>query len=651
MATKFLFDNKEVSIPGAYAQMKSGIKNPAIDLAFGNALIIDTGSGAEFGGGSGIAGVNESGKEAVYKFDNVRDFRDFAGGGLWWLLSGPMFIPGGGAAAGISSLTYVRAAATVPASVTFTFVGAGSDGGSVTLKAKNEGLVGNGLIADITTATSTIEVTAAGATADKITLDYSGTIVAEYINASSDSIAEMVSGLVIDAKARALVSVVASDATTLVISAIAGQGTAANSITPTVTVTGAATGTATQYSGGVDGTNITRGFGATMKAGTIDIAKFTIEFTRGSFKGIDSAISDGTPYDDVTEVNAQPILLARTTEFDNMADLLAYLNSNQIIAQNFYVSASTITGDGSISAADLASYASIELFASGTETFSSTYLNQALADMTDEYFDFILLDDWGDDVTSTNNIAIQGWAQTELPVQPDLYAAAGYDSSERDQSITAASSYNSQSVTVVHGGAKKSKVSAVNGFKLYDSIYMAAALLGREAGLSPQIPMTFKSVGIEGEVDLLNEQDAELLLDAGILISRRVGSTFDIVKGINSLQTNDFLVNGDGTTHSKQLRRIVRQINKELIINTTNSLLKNPAGANRNTLDPTDVQAFVEGYLKNKVATSTADDLILSFGDIVVTINQDAYEVTYSITPNFEVSFVFFTGFLLDPNS
>ena len=48
MATKFLFNNKTASKPDVYAQTKSGITNAAQALPYGNILIIDTGSGAEF---------------------------------------------------------------------------------------------------------------------------------------------------------------------------------------------------------------------------------------------------------------------------------------------------------------------------------------------------------------------------------------------------------------------------------------------------------------------------------------------------------------------------------------------------------------------------------------------------------------------------
>ena len=32
-------------------------------------------------------------RDAFYTFDNIRDFRTFIGGGLWWLLGDPLFNP------------------------------------------------------------------------------------------------------------------------------------------------------------------------------------------------------------------------------------------------------------------------------------------------------------------------------------------------------------------------------------------------------------------------------------------------------------------------------------------------------------------------------------------------------------------------------
>jgi hypothetical protein len=52
MATSIFFNGKQIKVPGVYSTVKSGIKNPALNLAYGNALVIDTG-GFGFGHGGG----------------------------------------------------------------------------------------------------------------------------------------------------------------------------------------------------------------------------------------------------------------------------------------------------------------------------------------------------------------------------------------------------------------------------------------------------------------------------------------------------------------------------------------------------------------------------------------------------------------------
>jgi hypothetical protein len=656
MSTQFIFGNKVVKIPGAYSQIESGIKNPTLDLAFGNALIIDTGSGANWGGGSGINGTLESGKNSLYTFDNVRDFQQFVGGGLHWYLGGPMFFPGGNATGGISSLTLARAATTVPAEIDYTFVGGGANGGTVEIQVKAEGIVGNGILGDETSAQSVVTVTNAGADTDSIEILYSGTRVAYYVNNGGETIAQMVAGLVASAKSINLVQVVASNATSLTITALVGQGSAANSITPTVTVTGTAAGNATQYSGGVDGTKVTRGYSAIMKAGIIDTAKFIIDFYRGTFRGTDEAVNLGINdvYESLPEADTTPQLLVSSIEFDNVAELVTWMTDDATFNTYFFMKTGLPAGTGVVDAADLATYSGNNLAAGGTETYSSTDIDDVLAAISDLFYDFILLDNWGDNGQSANNTKIQGWVATTAKVKPDLYVGGGADANKWSQasgSILTAEFYNSENVTVVHGGVKIPDNTKATGYRSYDSIVTAAYVLGREAGIEPQVPLAFKSIGIGGVLHNLVDTEIGQGLDAGVLMIRRSGTTFDIVKGINSLQLNNFLVNPDGSTSSKQIRRIARQLNKELVTNATTQLLKNPDGTNRNTLSIEDIESWLQGYLKNKVATDTDDDLILSFGNITVNVVNDAYEVTYEIVPNFEVNFVFFTGFLLDPTA
>src|SRR6185436_15916887 len=99
MATKAKFGNKILDIPGAYSRILSGIKNPAIALDFGNVLIINTGSEQNYTGGPGINGELKNGKDALVTFGDSRDMKNYLGGGLWWLLASPLFLPGGSAPA------------------------------------------------------------------------------------------------------------------------------------------------------------------------------------------------------------------------------------------------------------------------------------------------------------------------------------------------------------------------------------------------------------------------------------------------------------------------------------------------------------------------------------------------------------------------
>jgi len=133
-------------------------------------------------------------------------------------------------------------------------------------------------------------------------------------------------------------------------------------------------------------------------------------------------------------------------------------------------------------------------------------------------------------------------------------------------------------------------------------------------------------------------------LKSGVLMTIADGAVFRIVQSVTSIQNNSFLLNEDGTTHSVQLRRMIAQLNKEIVVNATNQLLKNPDGTNRNTLTPSDVKTFVEGLLKGRTATATQDNIVLTFRSVNVVLDNDAYKVSYAVVLNTEITKLFFTG-------
>lgn len=546
MPTQFNFNGKNIVIPGAYSTIKSGIKNPPLDLDFGTVLIIDTGSGAGYGGGSGIVGDLASGKDSIYMLSDIQEMQDFVKGGIWHLLANPLFRPAGLGVNGVSKVLFAKAATTTPATLTYTFTGDGDgsesvvNGGTFTLKVRDEGLIGNGVLTD-------------------------------------------------------------------------GE--------------------------------LTKGYAALMEAGVIDTAKFLIKFYRGTFTGLDQ---NNLPFDEITLASSLPKLLATSPEFDNLQDLIDWMTEDYVFSSYFQLFSSSVNGDASVDSYDLLSNLNYTLASGGTETYSNAALTAVLEAVTDLNISFIFADNWDAQAQSANNFKIATHIAEDSKFKPELYIAAGSAIGNFAYSQATALFYGNDHVTVVHGGVYKSSRNTGTGFKTYNSYYKAAAALGREAGMEPQVPLTFKNIAIDGELHPMNDKEITVALKAGVLTSRNENGSFDITKGINSLQKNRFLVNDDGTSHSKQIRRIARQLNKEIIINAKENLLKQPNGVNRNTLSELDVKKWIESYLTRKQATPTQDNLILSFEDVTVVRDQDAYRVTYKFTPNSEISHLFFTGFVVN---
>lgn len=549
MSTSHIFEGKLIKIPGVKSRIKSGIVNPPVASTFGNLLVIDTGSGAGYGGGAGINGEFESGKKSLYRFDTPQEFQSYIKGGLWWDLANPLFRPNGLGVNGIASLFYIRACTTTAAEINITFVGDGdgsgsvsasfANGGTLKIKCKDEGVNANGVLSPLG--------------------------------------------------------------------------------------------------------NLQKGYAFKMFRGTNDTSKYILSFYAGSFVGNDV---NNLPYNGVSVENAQPILITNSIEFSNIQELIDWMIQDFTFNQYFDLAESTVSNTGVVDDFDLIEYSDFTLASGGTETYSQAALDTVLEEINDIDVNFVLCDQYGLDAQSSSNFKIVSNAIESMKFKPEVYVAAGGTISQFEFSKQTAAFYNNDSVTVVHGSPLKSSRFG-SGFIQKPVIYKAAAILGREAGLAPQVPITFKSINIDGEAHLLNDKQVIQSLDAGLVVTRPVDGSFDIVKGINTLQNNQFLINEDGTTHSKQIKRIARQLNKEIVINAQR-LLKQESGVNRNTLSPLDVQKWLESYLTTKIATLAADNLILSFQDIVVTREQDAYRVNYSFVPNGEISFLFFTGLIID---
>lgn len=660
MATQFNFNGQLIKLPGVYTQTKSGVNNPPLDLSFGNVLYIDIDPNSEFGGGAGINGELSDTKDSIYTFDSLISLRSFIRGGELWDIAAPLFKPFGAGVNGVSQLRYIRALTTTAASSTITFTGSGLGGGTFTVKAKHEGLPGNGDLIGDTQATNSIEITSTGADTDTITITadetaFGGSALDLYIYTSNgtdttgEAAIEIANGIN-NSGTGYTASVVGP---TITISVPADRDTNSNDVDLTSTVTGTATVSivSTDFTGWVQGTILSKGLGFIMETSPSDPTKFILKFYRGSYTGL---ASDSIPYDGISALSSIPELIATSTSFNTYEELLDWFNTDFDFNNNLELTSSTKTGDGSVDAVDAANYALMTVLSGGTQTYAPADLTAVLDNISDLDYTFVIAPDGGSNYASTVNEAILSHLVSSARFEKFMLVAGGRGRNEFvSQTIAATNHFDTDRVIVVHGACQVASAETATGLREKSSKYKLAAVLGRMCGLEPQTPITFKGISIAGEIHKLNKAEKERGLDEGVLMTAFDSdiNAFTIVQGVNSLQRNRNVVNSDGTSHSIQLKRIAAQLNKEIEVNAKTQLLGNQSvGPNRNTLSPEVVAEWLKGYLGRKTATSTTDNLILSFQDISVSIVQDAYQINYAFVPNFEVNKLFFTGLIIDPN-
>ena len=396
--------------------------------------------------------------------------------------------------------------------------------------------------------------------------------------------------------------------------------------------------------------NLSKGYAAQMRVGVNDSTKYILDFYIGTFKGLDA---DGDPYDGIAAINAIPTLIVSSAEFKSIADLLAWMKSNSTFNAFFNVSASGVLGSGNVEPADVARYSSYLVATGGTESYSSADLDTVLDYITPNDYSFILCDNWGDQAMSSNNGKILAHVVQEAKYEKQVVIGGGKNSlkfTQTNGSIPIAQYYNSDRVVIVHSGVSIPSNINGTGFKNYDSIYHAAAVVGRILGLPPQIPVTFKGLNIAGVAHPLKTKEQKLALSNGVLCTawdNEVGR-FTIVQGVNSLQNNIYLINTDATSFSIQVKRIIAQVNKTLSINGKQKFFNTETGANRFSMSPQVVADWAKSELKALTVTSTDDNLLLSFKNVTTTINQDNIYLNWAGVCNSEITKLLISGTLID---
>lgn len=648
MATVVNFKNKRIIEPGVYAQVKSKVPVSPSDASYGNVCIIDTGSGASWGGGSGVDGELANNLGSVYGFANVNDFKDFVRGGLLWDIADYLFNPAPNAQ-GIDTLYIVRAATTVTGAGGYVFTGGGANGGSFNFKTKNEGLSVNGYL-DETLAKAIFVLSGVVTIGDSISFYSDATLLGTFVTLST-SLSAARNGIInaINTLTGTHGFTAVLVGTDVVVYAPDHSGAAANLFVPSTVVVGTTVATTgLLFAGGVTGTKIIKGYGYQLKAGIIDPLKYIVEFYEGTWRGYDA---DGDDFGGINKADSVPNLIARSAEFDNIETLILWAKADFAFSQRFVVVDATtfILGSGLVDGADFTANSALKRITGGTETYSSANIDKVLKSITELDNTFFLADRYGDEAKGVQNNKILAHIVNDAEFEKFMVIGGGLDETKftgTNGSIDIAQTYDTQSVIVCHSGFKINKLVG-SGFKNLTAFYHAANYLGRLAGLEPQVPATFKAMRAKNFLHQLTKTEREQALQAGVVHNRFVPQIGDVInQSINTLQKNTQLINPDGSSFEVQIMRIAAQLNKELTLNLRPVFI----GGNLNTSSPADVKTFIEGYLTFKTATKSKDNLILSFTKVTVRQIQDYYQIEYGFVPNGPVNKIFITGFILDGN-
>lgn len=400
----------------------------------------------------------------------------------------------------------------------------------------------------------------------------------------------------------------------------------------------------------LSGTQLVKGYAGVFAAGSVDSSKYVLRILRGTHKGLDPI--SGRPWDDVADIDCVPEMIVQSPEVSTVTELIAWMQSDGSFNQEFLLQTSTV-GLDDFFPSDIALYGGLNLASGGTEIYSNTAFDAILDIIVEHDYSFILSDRYNADVEHLYNTKFQTHIGSEAKFNKMLIIGGGNDlATFQTNSLNAAANYNDDNVVICHGGIKLANRNAPTGFDTQDSIFKSTFVCGRIAGLPPQVPVTFKGLKYQAERHVLTVKEQEKALAAGVLytIKDREFKKFIVAQGINTLQNNDNFINENGTSYSIQIKRIVAQVNKEIIVNAKLQLFGNPAGVNQNTLSAQTIADWLKGYLKSRTAKPTKDDLIIGYDttSIVVERVQDAWFVKYGFSPNGEITKMFFTGFMLN---
>lgn len=383
------------------------------------------------------------------------------------------------------------------------------------------------------------------------------------------------------------------------------------------------------------------GYGAQIVAGnTADT--FKLQVYRGSYMGTDDA---GESFGAYSLDDAQPNLIAESDDFTTLQELYDWASSNRCMLSNFVVSMQG-SGETELAAVEMA------LATGGTTQYlSGTEYNDILEAIDELDVTFFLCTNLnaanGKGVDAATNGKLFTFLKQNAKFTEFMVVPGGQDDTdllgESNSSQAIAKYFNSGQVVVVHGSPIVDRKDG-NGTKQLPTIYLAAAIIGLNAGMAAQTPLTFKRVGYQSFAYDLKKREREKALQAGILHVRNVSGYWCVNQGVTTLQANKKTIADDGQSFELSVELIKAQLNKELILEGQTRF----TGQTAAQASPESVKNFTETKLDSLVASTGNDNLLISWQNVKVSANNGDYFITYDFVPNVPVNKTFFVGNILD---
>lgn len=699
MATITNFAGEIIIEPGAYSEITgTGTPDAAIDT-FGNVILIDTGIGAGFGSGAGVNGQNTTGLSSLKDFFTPLEMKNALKGGVLWDLVDYLWSPST-SGNGPQKVSFIKAATTTGAQYVLPLQVDSSHTviNSITIRAKNEGTFGNGVLTgQVLTRGYGVKIKAGVVNPNKFILEFfegqfkgldpngvaydlteaelqavgANTIVCQTGEFSGFN--ELINILNTDKtiqKYFTVVTTVGNDfqlfPTILIqlpgINLFSGGTTVYNSTdvddvldaiadvdndmflaldydldqspvaSSTVVTPPVLTKVSTPSTGGYFGTGsyywVMTSFND--KGETLPSNEITTTFASGSTNMINFSAAIGTG-------TTGGIRLYRGT-------------TTGVYTSYFELEASHIPSNGTLLISDMA-YPDIPWYIyTGLPGF---VVAGSIAIPTTNTATVIVP---GSTANGNNkgalavaNAKILNYiTQTSTYTEKTLYI--GGNSNDFDAvlygSLQLAQSYNSPEVVIVHSGIEiPTDANNSDLFETKPSLYSAALVCGRIAGLQPQVPGTWKDVRISGVTSPLTKSDRERALKGGVLHFKQIGTSWVINQSINTMQINTDIVDTSGNSPEISVMRIKHQINKELKQSAGPLFV----GGNQFTTSDAEVTAFTENFLQQRtVIPGKQDNLIMGYKNIAVSQNNGRKLITYCFLVNEPDNQLLFTGTMFD---